>query len=107
MSPACVSGLNTGGSYRPLIVGMAVSTPKFVTCSSWAVNMVIAEARALYRLPAIPRYGRVTRQAYHVWGMDDAGILLSQRTGGGRAAAFGAPRERAGLPAGFDDREPA
>jgi hypothetical protein len=46
MSPACVSGLNTGGSYRPLIVGMPVSTPKFVTCLSWAVNMVVAEARA-------------------------------------------------------------
>ena len=34
-------------------------------------------------------------QAYHVWGMDDAGILLSQRTGGGRAAALGATRKRA------------
>src|SRR5580692_9903774 len=38
--------------------------------------------------------------------MDDACILLSQRTGRGRAAALGATRERAGLPAGFDDREP-
>jgi hypothetical protein len=32
--------------------------------------------------------------------MDDAGIFLSQRTGGGRAAAFGTRRERACLPAG-------
>ena len=34
-------------------------------------------------------------------GMDDAGILLSQRIAGGRAAALGATRERAGLPAGL------
>src|SRR3984893_18087171 len=60
----------------------------------------------LYRLPVIPRCGRVIRQAYHVWGIDDASILFSQRTGGGRTAALGATRERAGLPAGFDDREP-
>ena len=39
--------------------------------------------------------------------MDDASILLSQRTGGGRAAAFGTARERAGVPAGSDDREHA
>src|ERR1700719_2841553 len=62
---------------------------------------------ALYRLPVIPRCGRVGRQAHHVWGMDDAGIFLSQRTGGGRAAAFGTRRERACLPAGSDDRQPA
>src|SRR5580704_19082106 len=61
----------------------------------------------LYRLPVIPRCGRVGRQAHHVWGMDDAGIFLSQRTGGGRAAAFGTRRERACLPAGSDDRQPA
>src|SRR6516162_7336585 len=42
-----------------------------------------------------------------VWGMDDAGILLSQRTGGGRVAALGTTRERACLPAGSDDREHA
>src|ERR1700737_4493039 len=75
-----------------------VSLPEFY----WGLVLIL-----LYRLPVIPRYGRVDRQAYHVWGMDDAGILLSQRTGGGRAAALGATRERAGLPAGFDDREPA
>src|SRR6516225_6848547 len=61
----------------------------------------------LYRLPVIPRCGRVNRQAYHVWGMEDAGILFSQRTGGGRAAALGTTRERACLPAGSDDREHA
>ena len=63
--------------------------------------------RILYRLPVIPRCGRVNRQAYHVWGMEDAGILFSQRTGGGRAAALGTTRERACLPAGSDDREHA
>src|ERR1700720_2715507 len=61
----------------------------------------------LYRLPVIPRCGRVDRQAHHVWGMDDAGILLSQRTWSGRAAALGTTRERAGLPAGSADREHA
>src|SRR5271156_4230420 len=35
----------------------------------------------LYQLPVIPRCGRVIRRAYRVWGMDDAGIFLSQRTG--------------------------
>ena len=60
-----------------------------------------------YRLPVISICGRVIRQAYHVWGVDDAGILLSQRTGGGRAAALGATRERACLPAGSDDRQHA
>src|ERR1700730_104272 len=57
-------------------------------------------ARVLYRLPGTPRCGRVIRQAYHVWGISDAGILFSQRTGGGGAAARGTTRERAGLPAG-------
>jgi hypothetical protein len=38
-----VSGLNAGGSYRPLIVEMALSTPNFLTCSLWAVDTVIAE----------------------------------------------------------------
>ena len=38
-----MSGLNAGGSYRPLIVEMALSTPNFLTCSLWAVNTVIAE----------------------------------------------------------------
>ena len=61
----------------------------------------------LYRLPVMPRCGRVNRQAYHVWGMDDAGILFSQRTGGGRAAALGTTRERSRVPAGCDDREHA
>jgi len=42
-----VSGLNAGGSYRPLIVEMALSTPNFLTCSLWAVNTVIAEDRLL------------------------------------------------------------
>ena len=65
------------------------------------------EREVLYRLPVIARYGRVNRQAYHVWGMDNAGILLSQRTGGGRAAALGTTRERACVPAGSDDREHA
>jgi adenylate cyclase len=65
------------------------------------------KCHVLYRLPVMPRCGRVNRQAYHVWGMDDAGILFSQRTGGGRAAAFGTTRERACLPAGSDDREHA
>src|ERR1700730_5942408 len=59
----------------------------------------------LYRLPVIPRCGRVDERAYHVWGIDDAGIFLSQRTGGGRAAALGTTRERSCLPAGCDDRE--
>src|SRR6266404_1479230 len=61
----------------------------------------------LYRLPVISICGRVIRQAYHVWGMGDAGILFSQRTGGGRAAVLGTTRERAGLPAGSDDRQHA
>ena len=59
---------------------------------------------SLYRLPVIPRCGRAKRQTYHVWGMDDAGIFLSQRAGGGRAAAFGTGRKRACVPAGSDDR---
>jgi hypothetical protein len=42
-----VSGLNAGGSYRPLIVEMALSTPNFLTCSLWAVNTVIMEERLL------------------------------------------------------------
>jgi transposase len=37
-------------------------------------------------------------------GVDDASILFSQRTGGGRAAALGTRRERSGVPAGSDDR---
>src|SRR6516165_6934970 len=37
-----------------------------------------------------------------VWGMDDAGILLSQRTGGGRVAALGTTRERACLSAAYE-----
>src|SRR6516165_2446141 len=61
----------------------------------------------LYRLPVVPRCGRVYRQAYYVWGMEDAGILFPQRTGGGRAAALGTTREWACLPAGSDDREHA
>src|SRR6266478_5367989 len=61
----------------------------------------------LYGLPGIPRCGRVIRQAYHVWGIGDASVLLSQRTGGGGAAALGTRRERAGLPASPDDREHA
>src|ERR1700745_3628760 len=61
----------------------------------------------LYGLPGLPRCGRVIRQAYHVWGIGDASILFSQRTGGGGAAAPGTARERACLPAGSDDREPA
>jgi hypothetical protein len=63
------------------------------------------ELGELYRLPVIPRCGRVIRQWHHVWGIDDAGILLSQRAGGGGAAARGTARERACLPAGSDDRE--
>ena len=65
------------------------------------------ENELLYRVPVIPRCGRVDRQVYHVWGMGDAGLLLSQRTGGGRAAAVGTTRERACLPAGSDDRKHA
>jgi hypothetical protein len=65
------------------------------------------EKAAYYRLPVIPRCGRVIMEAYHVWGMDDGSTLFSQRTGGGRAAALGAPRERACVPAGSDDREHA
>ena len=42
-----MSGLNAGGSYRPLIVEMALSTPNFLTCSLWAVNTVIMEERLL------------------------------------------------------------
>ena len=38
------------------------------------------------------------------WGMGDVGILFSQRTGGGRAAALGTRRERACVPAGSNDR---
>ena len=61
----------------------------------------------LYRLPMFPRCGRVVTQGYHVWGIDDAGLLLSQRTGGGGAAALGPRRERACVPAGSNDRQPA
>ena len=60
-----------------------------------------------YRLPGIPRCGRVIRQAYHLWGIGDASILFSQRTGGGRAATPGTARERACVPAGSDDCEQA
>src|SRR5277367_6318337 len=61
----------------------------------------------LYWLPRIPRCGRVNLRTYHVWGKRDAGIFFSRRTRSGRAAALGPRRERAGVPAGFDDREPA
>src|SRR6516162_6058493 len=71
------------------------------------IRIIEGRLLVLYRLPMIPRCGRVNRQAYHVWGMEDAGILFSQRTGGGRAAALGTTRERACLPAGSDDREHA
>ena len=40
-------------------------------------------------------------------GIDDAGLLLSQRTGCGGAAALSPRRERACVPAGSDDRQPA
>jgi hypothetical protein len=42
-----------------------------------------------------------------LWHSDDAGILLSQRTWSGRAAALGTTRERACVPAGSDGREHA
>ena len=38
-----MSGLNAGGSYRPLILEMGLSTPNFLTCSLWAVKTVIRE----------------------------------------------------------------
>src|SRR3954470_4887658 len=59
-------------------------------------EMLEAEmTEALYRLPVIPRCGRVIRQAVLcLGGLDDAGILLSQRTGGGGAAGLGTTRER-------------
>src|SRR5206468_12011535 len=60
---------------------------------------------ALYGLPVVPRCGRVIMQAYHVWGMDNAGILLPQRTGSGRASASGTTRKWACVPAGSDDRQ--
>src|SRR5436305_15301615 len=59
----------------------------------------------LYRLPVIPRCGRVFRRAYDVWGMDNAGILFSQPPGGVGAAALGTTGKRACVPAGSDDRE--
>ena len=40
-------------------------------------------------------------------GIDDAGLLLSQRTGCGGAAALSPRRERACVPAGSGDRQPA
>jgi len=66
-----------------------------------------AKDEMLYRLPVFPRCGRVIREAYHVWGIGDAGILFSQRTGSGGAAALGTPREGTCVPAGSDDREHA
>jgi peptide/nickel transport system substrate-binding protein len=68
-----------------------------------AIYVPIWQFAVLYRLPVIPRCGRVNRRAYHVWGRDDAGLLFSQRTGGGRVAALGTTRERACLPAGSND----
>src|SRR5205823_7925343 len=92
----------------------AMTIPCFWRCITWLRRYPRKSSRQssilffkLYRLPVIPRCGRVDRQAYHVWGIDNANILLSQRTGGGRAAALGPTRERACLPAGSDDREPA
>ncbi len=84
----------------------AVRSLRWVVVQASLVFLPLA-LLVLYRLPVISICGRVIRQAYHVWGVDDAGILLSQRTGGGRAAALGTTRERAGLPAGSDDREHA
>src|SRR5271169_1180443 len=69
--------------------------------------LVRARIDELYWLPRIPRCGRVNLRTYHVWGKRDAGIFFSRRTRSGRAAALGPRRERAGVPAGFDDREPA
>src|SRR4051812_29334590 len=66
-----------------------------------------AVGSVLYGLPVVPRCGRVIMQAYHVWGMDNAGILLPQRTGSGRASASGTTRKRACVPAGSDDRQHA
>ena len=78
-----------------------------VSTAPIAAEAVQRSDAVLYRLPVISICGRVIRQAYHVWGMGDAGILFSQRTGGGQAAVLGTTRERAGLPAGSDDRQHA
>jgi hypothetical protein len=42
-----------------------------------AIRLEIERAD-LYRLPVIPRYGRVIRQGHHVWGIGNASILFSQ-----------------------------
>jgi hypothetical protein len=56
---------------------------------SQQIQQLEQELDVLYGRSIIPRCGRVIRQVHHVWGMDNAGIFLSQRTGGGRAAALG------------------
>src|SRR5271156_1943217 len=81
--------------------------PKPNLLAGWRRAKLIALINELYQLPVIPRCGRVIRRSYHVWGMDDAGIFLSQRTGRGGAAALGATGERACVPAGSADREHA
>ena len=78
-----MSGLNAGGSYRPLIVEMALSTPNFLTCSLWAVNTVIAKERLLlWRSRTRP-----TRATFG-WGVDppvEFSVVMAQTKAAARA----------------------
>ena len=71
------------------------------TAAKSVMAAVAAHREELYRLPVIPRCGRVTREAYHVWGMDDAGILLSQRIGGRQSCVAWRAARAGGSASGF------
>src|SRR4029077_64567 len=69
----------TRGRDRPWRLTSCRNSPLCTARASDGFMVVLQDAwrqRQLYRLPVMPRCGRVNRQAYHVWGMDDAGIFF-------------------------------
>src|SRR4029077_8905061 len=96
-----------GGPFAPVVVYMDVWGLREELYDIARKVAVVGYYVVLYGLPVITRCGRVIREAYHVWGIGDAGILFSQRTGSGGAAALGTTREGTCVPAGSDDREHA
>ena len=96
-------GVMAAARTKRLRIGTAVSLAALYHPLRLAEEVALLDI--LYRLPVIPRCGRVISRVYHVWGIGDAGILFPQRTGGSGAAALGTTRERACVPAGCDDCE--
>src|SRR5712671_6638570 len=106
-APSARCALDSASERRGALLWTTGTSCVRVNLSTMSPNTCPPCLRPLYRLPVIPRCSRVIRQAYHVWGIDNAGILFSQRTGGGGAAALGTTGKRACVPAGSDDREHA